>query len=58
MLSDRFILNFYFVEKMFKGGEENQNAAEKFFKQQDKNQDGKIDRVSFFPFKSDMLCLF
>lgn len=37
---------FLFVERMFKGGKENENAAEKFFKQQDKDQDGNINRVS------------
>ncbi|XP_078368289.1 calumenin-like [Oculina patagonica] len=33
-----------YKKRMFKGGKENEKAADKFFKQQDKNQDGNIDR--------------
>ena len=32
---------------MFKGGKENERAANMFFGQQDKNKDGYLDRVSF-----------
>lgn len=32
---------------MFKGKKENEKAADMFFNQQDKNNDGHLDRVSF-----------
>ena len=49
---------FLFVERMFKGGKENENAAGKFFKQQDKDQDGSIDRVSLLtPKKKHLIVL-
>ena len=38
---------FFFSAKMFKGGKENERAANMFFGQQDKNKDGHLDRVSF-----------
>lgn len=41
------MLCFFNSAKMFKGKKENENAADMFFKQQDKNKDGHLDRVSF-----------
>ena len=40
-------LFFLFSAKMFKGGKEVEKAADMFFNQQDKNEDGYIDRVRF-----------
>ena len=32
---------------MYKGSKEKENVADMFFNQQDKNEDGYLDRVSF-----------
>lgn len=41
------MLCFFYSAKMFKGKKENEKAADMFFNQQDKNNDGHLDRVSF-----------
>lgn len=47
VLTDGIHVVFLFSAKMFKGSKERGKAADTFFNQQDKNEDGYLDRVSF-----------